>query len=69
MRYRKVLHRLFFIGVVTFPIYERTESSVQIGNICPKKYEEKNSLKNSDEKYIMVRKGKFKFGKKIKNKK
>ena len=34
-----------------------------------KKYEEKNSLKNSDEKYIMVRKGKFKFGKKIKNKK
>ncbi len=42
MRYRKVLHGLFFIGVVTFPICERTETSVQIGNICPKKYEEKN---------------------------
>ena len=42
MRYRKVLHGLFFIGGVTFPIYERTESSVQIGNICPKKYEEKS---------------------------
>ena len=42
MRYRKVLHGLFFIGVVTFPVCERTETSVQIGNICPKKYEEKN---------------------------